>query len=236
MPQPLEHGRYPMTRPVALMIVTDNRLFGECLASLLAGGESFSVLGVVQTVEEALRQMQEGQPEVILIDVHMPNMIALTLTRRLTQDFPYIRILLLGVTEAETTIREYVEVGASGYILKDTPFHELKTAIELVVRGETMCSSHIAHTMFARLSELAQTSNGEHLFEPMILSARELEILQLIAAGWSNRQIADHLYLSLHTVKNHVHNILKKLRVQRRLEAVKYASERRWLTDQYPWG
>ena len=70
--------------------------------------------------------------------------------------------------------------------------------------------------------------------EPVILSDRELEILQLIAEGWSNRQIADHLYLSPHTVKNHVHNILKKMRVQRRLEAIKYASERQWLKKRFP--
>jgi DNA-binding NarL/FixJ family response regulator len=224
-----------MTQPVALVIVTDNRLFGECLASLLTGGEPFSVLRVVPTAEEALRQVQERQPEVILIDVHLPNTTALTLTRRLTQDFPHLRVLLLGVTGAETEIREYVEAGASGYVLKDTPFHELKTAIELVARGETMCSSHIAHAMFARLSELAQSSHREHVCESMVLSARELEILQLVAAGQSNRQIADHLYLSLHTVKNHVHNILKKLRVQRRLEAIKYASERRWLEHKCQW-
>jgi two-component system response regulator DegU len=224
-----------MTRPVALMIVTDNCLFGECLASLLAENEPFSVASVVQTAEEALGQMQEHQPEVILLDVHLPNTLALTLTRQLTQDFPYVRVLLLGVTETATEIREYVEAGASGYVVKDTPFHELKTAIELVAHGSTMCSSHIVHAMFARLSELAQASDRETLCEPMLLSARELEILQLIAAGQSNRQIADQLYLSLHTVKNHVHNILRKLRVHRRLEAIKYASERRWLEHKYQW-
>jgi two-component system response regulator DegU len=183
----------------------------------------------VQTTEEALKQIQEHLPDVILIDVHLPNTVALTLTQQLTQDFPHVRVLLLGVTEAETEIQAYVEVGVSGYVLKDTLFHELQSAIELVARGETMCSPHIAHAMFARLSELAQVSNRNVPCEPMILSDRELEILQLVAEGWSNRHIADHLCLSPYTVKNHVHNILKKLRVQRRLEAIKYAAERQWL-------
>ena len=223
-----------MTRPVALMIVTDNRLFGECLASLLTGCELFSVLDVVQTAEGTLRQIQERQPEVVLIDVHLPNSTALTLTRQLTQDVSHIRVLPFGLTEAGAEIREYIEAGASGYITKNTTFHTLKIAIEYAVQGETMCSWHIAQAMFARLFELAQTSNNETLGDPP-LSDRELEILKLIDAGWSNRQIADHLYLSLHTVKNHVHNILKKLRVQRRLEAIKYASERGWLEDKYQW-
>ena len=218
-----------MTQSVSLMILADHRLFGECLASVLSKCESFTVLAVVQTVEEALQQMREHQSDVILIDAHLPHTMTVTITKQLTHDFPHVHVLLLGATEAEAQIQSYVEAGASGYILKNTSFHELKSAIELVTRGETMCSPHIAHTMFARLSELAQTSNRGMLHEPVILSDRELEILQLIAEGRSNRQIADHLCLSPHTVKNHVHNILKKLRVQRRLEAIKYASEKQWL-------
>ena len=223
-----------MIQSVSLIIVTDNRLFGECLASVLARCESFTVPAVVQTAEEALQQIQEHQSDIILIDVHLPHTMVLTLTQQLTRDFPHVRVLLLGVTEAEKEIQAYVEAGAGGYVPKNTPFHELQSVIELVTRGETMCSPHIAHAMFARLSELAQTSANSVAHEPVILSDRELEILQLIAEGWSNRQIAEHLYLSPHTVKNHVHNILKKLRVQRRLEAIKYASERQWFKKNSP--
>jgi len=223
-----------MIQAVSLIIVTDNRLFGECLASVLARCESFTIPAVVQTAEEALQQIQEHQSDIILIDVHLPHTMVLTLTQQLTRDFPHVRVLLLGVTEAETEIQAYVEAGAGGYVPKNTPFHELQSVIELVTRGETMCSPHIAHAMFARLSELAQTSANSMTHEPVILSDRELEILQWIAEGWSNRQIAEHLYLSPHTVKNHVHNILKKLRVQRRLEAIKYASERQWLKKNSP--
>jgi DNA-binding NarL/FixJ family response regulator len=223
-----------MIQSVSLIIVTDNRLFGECLASVLARCESFTVPAVVQTAEEALQQIQEHQSDIILIDVHLPHTMVLTLTQQLTRDFPHVRVLLLGVTEAEKEIQAYVEAGAGGYVPKNTPFHELQSVIELVTRGETMCSPHIAHAMFARLSELAQTSANSVAHEPVILSDRELEILQLIAEGWSNRQIAEHLYLSPHTVKNHVHNILKKLRVQRRLEAIKYASERQWFKKSSP--
>jgi two-component system, NarL family, response regulator DegU len=223
-----------MTQCVSLIIVTDHRLFGECLASVLVRCGSFTVQAVVQTAEEALQQIQERQSHIILIDVHLPHTMVLALTQQLTREFPHVRVLLLGVTEAETEIQAYVEAGAGGYVLKNTPFHELQSVIELVTHGETMCSPHIAHAMFARLSELAQTSASSVTHDPLILSARELEILQLIAEGWSNRQIADHLYLSPHTVKNHVHNILKKLRVQRRLEAIKYASERQWLKKRFP--
>jgi DNA-binding NarL/FixJ family response regulator len=222
-----------MIQSVSLIIVTDHCLFGECLASVLARCESFTVLAVRQTAEEALQHIQEHAADIVLIDVHLPHTMVLTLTQQLTRDFPQVRVLLLGVMEAETEIQTYVEAGACGYVPKNTPLHQLQAVLELVTRGETMCSPRIAHAMFARLSELAQTSASSITDEPVILSERELEILQLIAEGWSNRQIADHLYLSPHTVKNHVHNILKKLRVQRRLEAIKYASERQWFKKKF---
>jgi DNA-binding NarL/FixJ family response regulator len=217
-----------MIPSVSLLIVTDHRLFGECLASVLTMREAFTVLAVVQTAEEALRQIRERHADVILLDGHLPQPLGLTLTQQLTRDFPHVHVLLLGVTETETKIQAYVEAGAIGYVLKTTPFHELQSVIELAARGETICPPHLAHTMFARLSELAQTATRRLRPEPVILSDRELEILQLIAEGRSNRQIADQLYLSPHTVKNHVHNILKKLRVQRRLEAIKYAADKQW--------
>jgi len=217
---------------VSLMIVADHRLFGELLASVLDSCQSFKVLAVVQSEAEALRQMQQEPPDVILIDVSLPNMIALSLTQQLTYHSPQARVLLLGVTESETDIGAYVEAGANGYVLKDNLVDELAATIERVACGETLCSPQVAHEMFARLSKLAHASDRSAPQELMILTARELEIVQLIAEGWTNRRIGDHLYLSPHTVKNHVSKILKKLRVQRRLEAVKYATDKRWLHNQ----
>src|SRR6266705_609577 len=103
-----------MIQSVSLIIVTDHRLFGECLASVLARYESFTVLAVVQTAEDALRHIRERLSDIILIDVHLPHPLVLTLTQQLTRDFPHVRVLLLGVTEAETKIQAYVEAGARG--------------------------------------------------------------------------------------------------------------------------
>ena len=177
-----------MLLPISVMIVVDHCLFGECLASLLARHESLIVLAAVQTAEEALRQLRERPADVILIDAHLPQTMALTLTQQLTQDFPHVRVLLLGFTRAEAKILAYVEAGASGYVLKDAPFHELISAIELVARGETMCSPHIAHAMFARLSELAGATNRDALRESIILSNCEREILHLITEGRRTRE------------------------------------------------
>lgn len=217
-----------MSQSTSVIIVVDHHLFGDCLAAVLTQCTHCTVLALVQTPEEALHHMQAQPVDVILIDEQLPQATALPLTRQLTHDFPTTRVLILGATECEARIQESIEAGASGYVLKDTPFDQLQAVIELLARGETVCSPHLAHRMFTRLSELAETSARSTPQEPTILSDREIEILRWIAEGWSNRQIADHLCLSPHTVKNHVHNILKKLRVQRRLEAIKYAAERQW--------
>jgi DNA-binding NarL/FixJ family response regulator len=218
-----------MTPITSLVIATDYRVFGECLALALAGIDAFTVLAIANHMEEALRKVKECQPDIVLLDGYLSNRTSLVLTKQLIQDSPQTMVLVLGVVEEEADIREYVEAGASGYVSREMSLDELKVAIELVARGETLCSPHIVYSMFSRLTELARTFGGSETPEPMILSMREREILQLVAKGWSNKQIANHLFLSLHTVKNHVHNILRKLQVQRRSEAVEYASQRRWV-------
>jgi len=215
-----------MSQTIRLMIVDDYPLFRECLASVLTERERFRVLDVVESRQDALHKIKEHQPDVVLVDQNLPNQMALELTRRITRHYSHVRVLILGLTETEEEILTYVEAGASGYVLKEASIDDLQVAIDLVVRGETVCSPRVVHSMFSRLAELARQSEE---IESLALTPREMEILQLVAEGLSNKQIADRLFLSLHTVKRHVHNILEKLQVQHRLEAVEYAYKKRWL-------
>ena len=211
---------------ISVMVIADYRLFGESLSSVLAGIEPYKVFMGTSQPQRTIRKIQDCQPDIILLDTSLPDKKATSLASQLIQEFPGIKLLMLGVTETDDEIGEYVEAGASGYVTKEASLDELLHAIELVSRGETLCSPQMAHLMFSHLSNLVRTSGNDTIAEPTTLSMREIEILQLIAEGLSNKQIANHLCLSLYTVKNHVHNILKKLQVQRRLEAVDYASRR----------
>jgi len=123
---------------------------------------------------------------------------------------------------AEQTVFEFIEAGASGYTLKQSSLNDLLDAIEIVYRGEAVCSPRVAYSVFARIAQLAQ-SNSTHNENSSTLTIREEEILQLIVKGLTNKQIADKLYISFPTVKNHVHNILEKLGIRSRAEAVNYA-------------
>ena len=225
----LHVDRDAMRQAISLMVVSDHRFFGECLILSLRKCAVLSVHDLVRNEATALHKMEARAPDVVLLDWHLMDQGALKLSRHFSQAYPKVKVLIFGVAELEAEIRECVEAGAHGYLVKQASFDDLRQLIELVARGETVCSPHIAHALFSRLSELARSPGGDEAQEPMPLTSREVEILAYVAKGWSNSQIADYLCLSLHTVKNHVHNMLKKLQVDRRLEAVEYAKQRRWL-------
>jgi DNA-binding NarL/FixJ family response regulator len=214
-----------MSQTISLMIVEGHQLLGECLGSVLANMGQFTVFDLAHNKEEALNKVRERQPDVVLIDMDLPDEMALTLTAQLTRDFPRVKALIFGLVEVAVDIMEYVEAGARGYVLKDASIDHLRIAIDSIARGETVSSPQITYAMFSRLAELAYQPMGGQT----ILTTREMEILQLISMGWSNKRIANHLFVSLYTIKNHVHNILKKLQVQHRLDAVAYAYKRHWL-------
>jgi DNA-binding NarL/FixJ family response regulator len=222
-----------MHQTISLAVVADHKFFGECLISMLRECDDLSVCDLLRNETDVLHRMKVCPPDVVLIDRHLADQTALKLTRHLSQHYPDVKVLIFGITEAEPEIRECVESGAQGYVSKEASFSDLRQIIELAARGETICAPHVTQALFSHLSALAQAPWNGGVSEPMPLTARELEILYHISKGWSNSEIADHLFLSLHTVKNHVHNILKKLQVQRRLEAVEYANKHSWLSHRY---
>ena len=222
-----------MRQTISLMVVSDHKFFGECLILSLRKCAALNVHDLVRHEAAVLQEVEARAPDVVLLDWHLMDHGALKLTRHVSQTYAQTKILIFGVAESEAEIRECVEAGAHGYLAKQASFDDLQQLIELVARGETACSPHMAHALFSHLSELARSPWVDEAQEPMPLTSREVEILTYVAKGWGNSQIADHLCLSLHTVKNHIHNMLKKLQVTGRLEAVEYAQQRHWLNHHY---
>jgi DNA-binding NarL/FixJ family response regulator len=127
------------------------------------------------------------------------------------------------VKEAEPAILSYVESGASGYVPGNASLEDLILHIQTILRGETICSPQVAYSAFSRLADLAPANGDNAGYKAMLLTPRELEILQLMVEGLSNKEIAQRLYISIHTVKNHVHKMLKGLGLSNRFELVRYA-------------
>lgn len=211
-----------------LILVGEYNLFRECLASMLADFERFAVVGQASTLGEVAGG-EELAAELVLVDVGGSAEEMLEEIKSFTADAPDAKLVALGLEESERAILPFIEAGASAYVLKEASVSELAQVLDRVLRGEAVCSPQIASKMFSRLADLSRARRREERLEALALTPRELEILQLVADGYSNKEIAGRLYLSFHTVKNHVHNILEKLKVQDRGQAVDHAVRMRWL-------
>jgi DNA-binding NarL/FixJ family response regulator len=211
--------------PVRILIVDDQALFREGLRTLLSVQADFEVVGEAANGEEALRQALMLKPTVVLMDLRMPVMDGVTATRRLREALPLVKILVLTTFDDDEYVFEGLRAGAVGYLLKDVSSDKLFEAIRAAGRGEYFLLPSITAKVVAEFSRLSRLSPApaDELEEP--LSPRELEILRLVATGASNREIADILVIAEGTVKNHLTNILGKLSVKDRMQAVLKAKE-----------
>jgi two-component system NarL family response regulator len=218
-----------MTESIHIFIADDNRLLREGLVSMLAEQENMIVVGKAPSGSEALEQIIKQRPDVALIDIGMPDKDGIELTQSLRQDAPDVKVIILGMLDLTDEIMQCIEAGAAGYVLKEASFDYLVETIRSVHRGESSCSPKMTASLFSRIAELASEKMPELQQNSVKLTPRELEVITLIADGLPNKEIAQRLFIETQTVKNHVHNILDKLQLQNRLEAVQYARERNLL-------
>jgi two-component system NarL family response regulator len=211
---------------IRVLLVDDHQLFRRGVASLLSGREDIEVVGEASNGQEAVERARELMPDVILMDIKMPALDGLAATKQLKAEMPYVRIMMLTVSETDEDLFEAIKAGASGYLLKNVDPDYLIASVQQVQRGEVP----IAPTMAAKiLREL--TAPAESTVQA--LTGRERQVLELLAGGLANKEIAYQLKISENTVKNHLRNILEKLHLQNRVQAALYAV-RMGLTDRPP--
>ena len=215
-----------MTESIRVFIADDNRLLREGLVSMLAEQEDMVVVGKAPSGHEALEQIIKQQPDIALIDIGMPDKDGIELTQSLHQDASDVKVIILGMLDLTDEIMQCIEAGAAGYVLKEVSFDHLVETIRAVFRGESSCSPQMTASLFSRVAELASENTAKIPTNAVKLTARELDVITLIAEGLPNKEIGKRLFIETQTVKNHVHNILDKLQLQNRLEAVHYARER----------
>jgi len=210
---------------VRVLIVDDQRLVREGLKALLEIEEGIAVLGLATGGREAIEMAAALKPDVILMDMRMPEVDGVAATRAILKADPRIRVLVLTTFDDEELIHEALGAGATGYLLKDTPSEELTLAIKTVARGHAQLGPSIAARILPQLAVPARPAAPDSgAFAG--LTPRELEVLRLLAQGHSNREISEKLYISEGTVKNHVTNILTRLNLRDRTQAALFARER----------
>ncbi len=210
---------------IKLLIVDDQALFREGLRILLSVQPDFKVVGEASNGEEALRMAVTLQPDVILMDLRMPIMDGVTATRRLHETLQKCKVIVLTTFDDDELVFDGLRAGAVGYLLKDVSSEVLFEGIRAAGRGEYFLLPSITAKVMAEFSRLSRLtpSPSEPLQEQ--LSPRETEILRMVATGASNREIAENLVIAEGTVKNHLTNILGKLSVKDRMQAVLKAKE-----------
>ncbi len=215
-----------MTRVV---IADDQALFRRGLYVVLGSEDGIEVVAEAENGEEAVERARELAPDVVLMDVRMPRLDGIEATRRIRADLPTTKILMLTVSDEEDDLYEAIKAGANGYLLKEISVEEVADAIHAVVRGESLISPSMASKLLNEFNVLVKRADDKQQYSTPSLTTREIEVLRLVAKGMSNRAIAQELYISENTVKNHVRNILEKLHLHNRMEAVMFAMKERLL-------
>jgi len=219
-----------MQQPIRIGIVHDHRLFSDVVTALLHQEEEIALIG-----EAALDGMPPTRHamlfDVVLIDAAMARMNAVYVTREIKRAAPAVQVIVLGVEYCEENVLQFIEAGASGYILKNASYTELLHTIKAVHHGLTLCSPRIAALVFARIAALTREQSQRPRLHQVHLTRREREVLQLMSFGHRNGEIAHQLDVALDTVKRHVANIGKKFQVHGRRAVIQRALEQGMLKD-----
>lgn len=229
-----------MAGKVRVLIVDDHPLFRQGVRWNLEAAQDIEVVGEAENGQEAIKLSDRFVPDVVLVDINLPGLNGLEVARVIKRHHPRVGIIVLSVYEDDEQLFQAIKVGAAAYLSKDVSPQELIDIINQVARGaylindRVMAKPHVATRILSQFREQA-ASDDDHissLFAP--LTSREIEILDCIARGLSNKEIASDLNISSQTVKNHITSILKKLQVDDRTRAVMFAIKQGWIRMGYP--
>ena len=205
---------------IRILIADDHPMFREGVVQSLASEKDFVIIGQASNGKNAIEMAKELLPDVLLLDITMPDQDGITITKKISAEFPVIQIIMLTASENEDDLMKALKAGARGYVLKGISAKELVKVVRTIVAGGTYISPDMANMI---LFELSQPSQPDPLSE---LSDREEEILKLVAKGYTNREIGAQIHLSEKTIKHYMTNILQKLHVRSRVEAALLVQKR----------
>ncbi len=215
-----------MTASETFLLVDDNTLLRGSLAKLIGLWRKDALIVEASNAQEGLEQARRHRPQLILMDIRMPECSGIEATRMIKAELPETKIIMLTVSDDEEDLFEAISSGAHGYLLKDMRPEELLERLEGALRGEAVIAAPMAQRLLDAFVEQAQR-RGEEGQSAVELSPREREVLDLVRKGATNKEIGDQLFISVGTVKNHIHHILEKLHLKNRTQIAAYARMRK---------
>jgi DNA-binding NarL/FixJ family response regulator len=208
-----------MNNKIQVVIVDDHKLVTDCIGLFLKGASPIEVIGVCHSGKDTLVLLKKVKPDVILLDISMPEMSGIQVTEAVKKKYPEIKILILSMHSDYNNISDAIDAGADGYVPKDVSSEELVEAITTVSSGKNYFHSTISDEIVKNYASKRQKNSG---LLPQ-LTRRELEVLQLFAEGYNNSEIADKLFLSVRTIESHKNHILQKTNMKNSVELIKFA-------------
>ncbi|GMA18549.1 response regulator transcription factor [Arsenicicoccus piscis] len=213
----------PTVERIRVLVADDHVLYRRGLEMVLGQEGDIEICGEANDGAEAIVQVEELLPDVVLMDVRMPRLSGPDATAQIKASVPSTRIIMLTISDEEQDLYDAVRAGANGYLLKDVPGEQIADGIRQVHAGQSLISPSMASKLLAEFASLMKRADERPAMPVPKLTDRELEVLKLVARGMANRDIAKELFISENTVKNHVRNILEKLQLHSRMEAVMFA-------------
>jgi two-component system NarL family response regulator len=211
--------------PIRTLIVDDHALFRRGLEMVLDAEQDIELVGEASDGDEAVEKAGESLPDIVLMDIRMPRSSGIEACRAMKEVVPSAKIIILTISDEEEDLFEAIRAGASGYLLKDIPLDEVAETVRAVHGGQSLINPSMAGKLLTEFATLARRDEEERIqrIPAPRLTEREMQVLKLVARGMNNRDIAKELFISDNTVKNHVRNILEKLQIHSRMEAVMVA-------------
>lgn len=217
-----------MSLPLSILIADDHPMFAEGLAFLLQSHETYRVVGYAYDGHEALEKVAALHPDIAVIDVNMPGLNGIEATKRICQEYPSTRVIMLTMNDEASVITQAMEAGAYAYLLKNSAKGDLVAALEAVQSDKQYFSSDIAHILLQK--ELTRKKQENPSLERLedVLTPREIAVAKLLVKDCTNADIADTLFISIRTVEGHRMNILRKLHLKSVVGLAKYAAQQGW--------
>jgi DNA-binding NarL/FixJ family response regulator len=212
-----------MNDTISLVLIDDNRLLREGLARLIREQKDFRILAASADAEEAMAKVREAKPDVVLLDFGLEDHDSLALTAAVRREVPEAKVIVLGLLPIQEDVANFVRAGAAGFIMKDATFDDFVRTIRSVVGGLVVLPPELTGSLFSQIINQAVRRGIPRELEAVRLTLRERQVIDLIAEGLANKQIATRLHIAVHTVKSHVHNVLEKLALHSRLEVAAFS-------------
>jgi two-component system NarL family response regulator len=209
--------------PIRVLVVDDHALFRRGLQMVLGAETDIEVVGEASDGAEALKVAAETTPDIVLMDVRMPKRGGIDATTAIKDAVPSTKIIMLTISDEEADLYDAIKAGAMGYLLKEISIEEVASAVRAVYNGQSLISPSMASKLLTEFATMVRKDDERQQVPTPRLTEREMEVLKLVAKGMNNRDIAKKLFISENTVKNHIRNILEKLQLHSRMEAVVYA-------------